>query len=205
MAADTPHTKANSGFFRDASLPLSVAILIQVGVLLTILGLLLFPVNRGIIPFSPDGQLGLLLVIMAIQMMALGETPIGQYKRSWLLVILGIVFAAMGIVSSIIPGILTGVIRILLGLLNVVGGAVLLTKRFFPVLHGAGDPPTESVVLLPIIKKMTATQTVLNVVAIVFGVTMLVPGLAPVPVIAGVLVINGLLIFVLACILLKIS
>jgi hypothetical protein len=80
-----PHSKDGLRFFRVASLPLSIAILILVGVLLTLLGLLLFPVNLGIILFSPDGQLGLLMVIVAIQMMAIGETPLGQYKRSLLL------------------------------------------------------------------------------------------------------------------------
>ena len=66
-----------TGLFGEASLPLSIALVIPVGVLLVLLGLLLFPVNQGLIPFSPDGQLGLLLVIMAIQMLALGETPVG--------------------------------------------------------------------------------------------------------------------------------
>ena len=98
MTSDDPHSRDGFRFFRDASLPLSIAIIILVGVLITLLGFLLFPVNLGILPFSPDGQLGLLLVIVSIQMLALGETPIGQYKRSWLLIIIGIVFAGMGIV-----------------------------------------------------------------------------------------------------------
>ena len=163
--------------------------------------MLLFPVNTGVIPFSPDGQLGLLLVIIAIQMMTLGETPIGQYNRSWFLIALGIVFAAMGIVSCIVPGILTGVIRVLIGLLNIIGGAVLLTKRVLLVLHTARYPGAEPVVFPPVIKHLLITQTVLNIVAIAFGITMLIPGLVPGIVIAGILVINGLLLFVLAYIL----
>jgi uncharacterized membrane protein HdeD (DUF308 family) len=94
-------------FLQDASLSLSQAILILLGILLTFLGMLLFPVNLGLLPFSPDGQFGLLLTIMAIQMMALGDTPLGQYRRSWWMVILGIGFAALGIVSCIVPGLLT--------------------------------------------------------------------------------------------------
>lgn len=204
MTSDDLHAKGGFGLFREASLPLSVALVIPVGVLLILLGLLLFPVNQGTLPFSPDGQLGLLLVIMAIQMLALGETPMGQYRRSWLLIVIGIVFAAMGIFSCIVPGILTGVIQILLGLLNIAGGAVLLTKRFLPVLHDLRKPRAESVALPPLLKQLLATQTVLNVVSITFGVTMLVPGLAPGTVIAGIVVLNGLLLFVLASILLKI-
>jgi uncharacterized membrane protein HdeD (DUF308 family) len=136
MTSDEPRSRYSLKLLRDASLPLSIAVLILVGVLLTLLGFLLFPVNLGVIPFSPDGQLGLLLVITAVQMMALGDTPIGQYRRSWLLIMIGIVFAAMGIISCIVPGILTGVIQMLVGLLNIIGGVVLLTKRFLPILHG---------------------------------------------------------------------
>lgn len=201
MTPDELHAKDGFRFFRDASLSLPVALLILVGVFLTLLGVLLFPVNIGVIPFSPDGQLGLLLVIIAIQMMALGETPIGQYNRSWFLIVLGIVFAAMGIVSCIVPGILTGVIRVLIGLLNIIGGAVLLTKRVLPVLHTARYPGAEPVVFPPVINHLLVTQTVLNIVAIAFGITMLIPGLVPGIVIAGILVINGLLLFVLAYIL----
>ncbi|HOT07930.1 MAG TPA: DUF308 domain-containing protein [Methanotrichaceae archaeon] len=185
------------GFFRDATLPLSHAITILVGVLLTLLGLLLVPVNLGLIPFSPDGQLGLLLVIIAVQMLAIGETPIGQYRRSLLLIIIGIVFAAAGIVSCIVPGILTGVIQIMVGLLNIIGGALLITKRFIPILHEMRNPPAEPVALDPIIKRLLITQTAINIVGICFGITMLVPSLVSGPVIAGVLVANGLLLFVL--------
>lgn len=196
-----PRTTGGTGLFGEASLPLSIALVIPVGVLLVLLGLLLIPVNLGTLPFSPDGQLGLLLVIMAVQMLALGETPMGQYKRSRLLIVIGIAFAAMGIFSCIVPGILTGVIRVLLAILNIAGGAILLTKRFLPMLHAAAEPAP----LPPILKRLLVTLTVLNVVAIAFGISMLLPGLVPGMVIAGIVVINGLLLFVLVSILLKIG
>ncbi|MCK9278290.1 MAG: hypothetical protein M0P22_09410 [Methanoculleus sp.] len=72
------------------------------------------------------------------------------------------------------------------------------------MLHDLRNPPAESVALPPLLKQLLATQTVLNVVSITFGVTMLVPGLAPGTVIAGIVVLNGLLLFALASILLKI-
>ena len=193
-----------TGLFGEASLPLSIALIIPVGVLLVLLGLLLFPVNQGLIPFSPDGQLGLLLVIMAIQMLALGETPVGQYRRSWLLIGIGIVFAALGIFSCIVPGILTDVIRVLLAFLNIAGGAILLGKRFLPMLQGTGSA-AELAHLPPIYKRLLGTLTVLNVVAIAFGISMLLPGLVPGMVIAGIVVINGLLLLSLASILVKIG
>jgi hypothetical protein len=135
---------------------------------------------------------------MALQMMALGDTPLGKYKRSLLMIIVGIVFAALGVVSCIVPGILTGMIQILLGLLNTIGGAALLMKRFLPILREIGTPPAAPVIVPAILKKLTVTQTVLNLVTIAFGISMLIPGLVSGLLIAGILVINGLLLFILA-------
>lgn len=202
VISNDPGRAAGTGLFQEASLPLSIALVIPVGALLILLGLLLFPVNLGLIPFSPDGQLGLLLVIMAVQMLALGETPVGQYRRSRLLIVIGIAFAAMGVFSCIVPGILTDVIRQLLAVLNIAGGVILLAKRFLPMLHGGAELAAP---LPPILKRLLVTLTVLNVVAIAFGISMLLPGLVPAMVIAGIVVVNGLLLFALASILLQIG
>jgi uncharacterized membrane protein HdeD (DUF308 family) len=192
-------------FFRDATLPHSQAILILLGILLTFLGLLLFPVNLGVLPFSPDGQFGLLLTIMAIQMMALGDTPLGQYKRSCLMIIIGIVFAALGVVSCIVPGMLTGIIQILLGLLNIMAGAALLIKQFLPTVHEIRTHPKTPAIVPPNLKKLTVTQTVIAIVSIAFGISMLVPGFVSGLLIAGILVINGLLLFILVSLLQKVT
>jgi uncharacterized membrane protein HdeD (DUF308 family) len=208
---DLKTSSKHFSFFQEASLPLSSAIIILVGILLILLGVLLFPVTFGLVPFSPDGQLGLLLVIVAIQMMALGETPMGQYKRSWLLIIIGIIFAALGIVSCIVPGILTGLIQILIGVLNIFGGTLLLIKRFFPIFDGIKnqdskkDQGPETIVIPPVVKKMIVTQTVLNIVSIIFGLSMILGGIIPGLIVAGVLVINGILLFVLVILLQKIG
>lgn len=192
------HSQGRFSLFREASLCLSPAILILLGILLTLLGLLLFPVNLGMLPFSPDGQLGLLLTIMAIQMMALGETPLGRYTRSWFMIIIGIVFAGLGVVSCIVPGILTGMIQILLGLLNIIGGTVFFLIRFVAEPHGIGTPSEAHIVVPPVVGRLAVTQTALNSVAIAFGISMLLPGLLPGLVVAGILVINGSLLFLLA-------
>ena len=197
--------KKRSGFFQESSLPLSILIIILLGILLTFLGLLLIPVNLGLLPFSPDGQFGILLTIMAIQMMSLGDTPLGQYQRSSLIMVMGLVCAALGIFSCISPGVLTGMIRVLLGFLNVIGGAALLIGRYFPLLRNMRNPSATPVVVAPIVRKLTVTQTTLNCVTMVFGVSMLVPGLVPGLFIAGILVVNGLLLFILALVLQKIT
>lgn len=207
---DLKTSSKHFSFFQEAKLPLSSAIIILVGILLILLGILLFPVTFGLVPFSPDGQLGLLLVIVSIQMMALGETPMGQYKRSWLLIIIGIIFAALGIVSCIVPGILTGLIQILIGVLNIFGGTLLLIKRFFPIdgiknQVSKKDQISETILVPPVVKKMIVTQTVLNIVSIIFGLSMILGGIISGLIVAGVLVINGILLFVLVILLHKIG
>jgi len=189
--------------FQEASLPLAPAILLLVGVFLVLLGLLLFPVSLGIIPFSPDGQLGLLLVITAIQMMALGQTPVGQYTSSWLMVIIGTGFAATGVVSCIVPGILTHLITIFLGVLNITGGVLLLGKLYNRKLHDCMNPPAEPVIDPPIVRRLKITGTTLNIVSIAFGASMLMPGLIPGVVVAMILIINGLLLFKMVSLLVK--
>ncbi len=201
-AADS---KVSCSILREVSLHLSPAILLLLGVLFAFLGLLLFPVGLGLIAFSPDGQFGLLLIIMAIQLMALGDTPMGRYRRSWLMVFIGCIFAALGVVSAIVPGLLTGIIRILLGVLNIVGGAVLLIRQFLPVLREIRTPPAVPAIVPPILKQLYATQTVLSIMTVGFGVSMLIPGLVSIFFVAGILVINGILLLILAFLLQRLA
>jgi len=106
--------------------------------------------------------------------------------------------AALGVVSCIVPSMLIGMIQVLLGLLNIIGGAVSLIKRFFPILHEIRTPSAAPATVTPIIlKRLMATQTMLNFVTIAFGISMLMPGLVSGLVVAGILVINGLLLFIL--------
>lgn len=198
-------SKGIFSLFNEASLNLAPAILLVLAILLTLLGIILFPVFMGIIPYSPDGEFGLLLFIYAIQIMALGETPIGQYKRSRLLIIIGLVFATLGIFSCIVPGILTGVIQILIGLLSIMGGVILLIKRFLIQPNKTESSPNEKVTVPPIVKKLIVTQTLMNIVAIVFGVSAIAGGLLPGRVVAGLLVIYGLILLLLVFILQKIN
>src|SRR5215468_1187495 len=157
------------GILSEAALPLSVAILLLLGVLLTLLGLLLFPVNLGLIAFSPDGQLGLLLTVMAIQMISLGDTPLGKFRRSPAITLVGFAFAALGVVSSIVPGLLTGAINVLLGVLNVAGAGVFFFKRYFRGLYGSDGGAH-----LAAPADIEMTQKMLNWVALAFGISTLV-------------------------------
>ncbi len=201
QSADRADLQRRFLLFQEASLPLSLAILILLGVLNTLLGLLLFPVGLGMLPFSPDGQLGLLLTIMAIQMMIMGDTPLGQYTRSQFMITIGIVFAGLGVVSCVVPGLLTGMIQILLGILSILGGAVFFIRRFLERKHEIRTSPETPIVDPPIIRKLARIQLAMNSLGIVFGVSMILPGIMPLPVVACILLIMGPLFFVLAALL----
>ncbi|AGB02841.1 hypothetical protein [Methanoregula formicica] len=201
-AAPLPQGSGDVPFFlRDAPLSFTIALLLFLGVLLSLLAVLLVPVNLGIIPFSPDGQLGLLIVIMAIQFLAMGETPVGQFRRTWLILLSGLLFVTLGAIASIVPGVLTPVLVVLLAVLNILGGIVPLMLRFLPMLQAMGKPPARPAVIPPQLKKLLITQTVLNIVGILFGLSMLLPGFIPGLVVAVILFVNGLLLFLLAGIL----
>ena len=189
----------------EAALSLAPAFLFLLAVLLSLLGILFFPVSLGLLPFSPDGQLGLLLVLMAIQMLAMGETPAGKFQRSGWLVAAGMGFAGLGIFACIIPGVLTSTLQTLLGLLNLGGSLVLLAGRLRVrgrqrLAADPGSPPFSAPLTAPL-GKLAVTQTLLNLVGIGFGLSTLLPGLVPLPVIAGILILNGVLLFQLALIL----
>jgi hypothetical protein len=200
-APGQPPAKSKSLLFRDAPLPLTIALLLFLGVLLALLAVLLVPVNLGLLPFSPDGQLGLLLVIMAIQILAMGETPLGQFRRSYLLVVFGLAFVAMGAYSCIVPGILTDLLRIMLGLLNLIGSLVLLAGRIVPMVLAMRTPSPGPAVLPAPVRNLLITQTALNIIGLLFGTSMLLPGFIPGLVVAAILFFNGLLLLLLAHIL----
>lgn len=193
------------GFFPEVSLALGPALILLMGVLQILLGLLLTPINQGSIPFSPDGQLGLLLVITALMMMAIGDTPVGIYKRSWILIFIGLVFIATGIFSCIVPGILTDKVRLFLGVLNIMSGVVLLARRFLPKLHEIRNPQIIPFFDPPIITRMKNIQTLINIVTIIFGITMIKQDLISGSLNADIIVIMGLLLFVLAYIFQKVD
>ena len=132
----------------DVELSIDQAMMLLMGVFMLLLGGLLIPVSLGLLSFSASAQLGLLMVIFAIQMMASGGTPIGPFPRSWLVVVFGFLFVALGIVSCIIPLILVAELTVLVGILNIGGGVIGLVKFGVQARERAGGaapfPPSLS-------------------------------------------------------------
>ncbi len=178
----------------EGALPIGKAMILLTGVFMVILGVLLVPVNLGLIPFSGSAQLGLLVVILAIQMLASGSTPIGPFRRTWLMIALGYPFAALGVISCIIPGVLVPLLTLLIAVLNVTGGVLGLKRTVSPLL-ARGEGPREPVPA--IVARLTAVQVAMNLVSILFGTSMLIANLIPGRIIGVILVANGALLLYL--------
>ena len=162
---------------------------------MVLLGLLLLPVNFGLLPFSGSAQLGLLVVILSIQMLSTGSTPIGPYPRSRFMILLGLFFASMGVVSCIIPGIMVKPLTLLIALLNIAGGVIALSRMGIFQRKKPGEP---GMPVLPILSRLNSVQLVMNLVSILFGFSMLFSGLLPGAVIGVMLAANGgLLLYML--------
>jgi len=172
----------------DVELSIDTAMLLLMGVFMLLLGVLLIPVSLGLLPFSGSAQLGLLMVIFAVQMLASGSTPLGPFPRSWLMVLFGLLFAALGSVSCLIPEVLVSPLTVLVGVLNILGGVITLGKICL-LRPGKTDEPRGPVP--PVLTKLFAVQLTMNLLTILFGASMLVSRLLPGPVIGVILAANG--------------
>ncbi len=164
------------------------ALLLLMGMFMLLLGVLLVPVSLGRLAFSGSAQLGLLLVLFAVQMLASGSTPIGAFRRSWPIIAAGLLCAAAGVVSCLIPNLLVPALTALVGVLNILGGSSTLVKTCLPLVRPSGAARGRAAGVLA---KLFAAQVLMSLLTIVFGVAMLVPGLIHGVVIGVVLAANG--------------
>lgn len=177
-------------------------VILITGIFMVVLGLLLIPVTFGLLPFSGSAQLGLLVVIMSIQMIAFGNTPLRSFTRSWPLVFLGLAFASMGIVSCIVPGIMLPVLTLIIALLNIGGGSVPLVQTLITLF---GSIKKKKMHVPSVITKLLITQAALSVLSVIFGTSMLIKNLIPGPVIGVVLAVNGMALLYLLSLLFKVD
>lgn len=172
----------------DFELSTDQAMLLLMGIFMLLLGVLLIPVNLGLLPFSASAQLGLLMVMFAVQMLASGSTPLGPFPRSGLLVLFGLLLAALGIISCIIPEILVAGLTVLVGVLNILGGILTLTRIGIPRLKKSAGPREP---VPPVLAKLFAAQLIMNLITVLFGLSMLVAHRIPGLVIGVILAANG--------------
>lgn len=185
----------------DFGLEADKATLLITGVFMLILGVLLIPVSFGKLPFSGSAQLGLLMVIFSIQMLAFGGTPVGPFRRTWLVILLGFVFAALGIVSCVVPNVLVSFLTLLVGLLNLAGGATGLVKTVLSAVKSMKELDVVPTVLV----HLSVTQFVMNLVSILFGTSMIVSNLLPGWIVGVILTVNGCVLLYLMSLLMRID
>lgn len=196
------YPKAQAPGEEEGKLSADKAMILLLCLFMVLLGLLLIPVSLGLLPFAPSAQLGLLLLLFALQIMALGNTPIGSFPRTRLLFILGLVFASLGTVSCIIPDFLLFELTLLVGVLNICGGAATIGKVCIP-LFKKSDKPRQPVP--PILLRLSGAQLTLGLLSILFGASMLISNMIPALIVGIVLASNGLVLLYLLRILVRID
>jgi hypothetical protein len=135
-------SKAGS-LLQEASLTVGNSFNTYQGFLMILLGFLILFSILGIFPsFNADGQIGLLLVLTSLELLALGQFVGSQVTRSWLVLAFGIFCAAAGIFSCIVPGILSGIIPPLLGLQNIITGILLIGTQIVAPTCGSAPRRT---------------------------------------------------------------
>ncbi|MDD2236335.1 MAG: hypothetical protein PHG65_03910 [Kiritimatiellae bacterium] len=164
------------------------AVLLITGVFMILLGALLVPVSLGLLPFSGSAQLGLLMVLFAVQMLAFGETPLGPFPRTGLTLSCGLLFGGLGIISCVVPNVLVPVLTVLIAALNIFGGGLMLGKTVWTLYASKKE---QGPALPGLLKKLYATQLFMSLLSVLFGVSMLISHLFPGYVIGVILGANG--------------
>jgi hypothetical protein len=78
---------------------IEIVILLVLAVFMLLFGFVLFLIQSGVLPYSPDSTYGLFLVIVSFQIITMGKTPFGDYRRSWLLVVIGMCTSTIGMAA----------------------------------------------------------------------------------------------------------
>lgn len=206
-AAESSDYQNNPGIgrfllYHEASLSIPVSFILLLGIIFIECAIILIPVDQGYYLFSRDSQFGLLMVIMAIQVLALGKTPFGVYKRSWFLIFIGILIAVLGMYSCIVPGLLAGWMLSILGFWNILTGSTGLGKMVIPVFHIIRSPDKVDS-LSSAKKRFFGAIIILHLLTMGFGMNLILPGLIPGIVVIANLFILGFLMILLASMLRK--
>jgi uncharacterized membrane protein HdeD (DUF308 family) len=156
----------------ESDLSIEVVILLILGIFMLIFGTLLFSIHTGDLPYSPDSMYGLFLVLVSFQIITMGKTPFGDLRRSWLVIIIGICTALLGMLACFIPGFVSDLVRILVGFILFAGGIALL----YQLLVSEGK--AKAWIRVPgILRKLIVACTLVYLISVILGLITLVPGI----------------------------
>jgi hypothetical protein len=114
----------------ETNLSLEVILLLAFGLIMFVIGAVLLTVAAGALPYYVEGVYGLLLVMFGLQLQTTGKIPIGFAKRSWSVLIPGIIITVIGFGTCFVPGILGTIPQLLVMVIFGAGGILLLVKLF---------------------------------------------------------------------------
>lgn len=156
----------------EADLSIEVVILLIFGIFMLIFGALLVGIQAGALPYSPDSTYGLFLVLISFQIITMGKTPFGDLKRSWLVVIIGMTAATLGMIACFVPGYITDIVRILVGFILCAGGITLLFQLY--LTEGKAKVWVQGSGLL---RRLLIVCTLVYLLSVMLGLITLAPGL----------------------------
>jgi hypothetical protein len=122
----------------ETNISLEVILLLVMGIVMLVLGCVLFLIAEGVLPYYEEGVVGLLLIIGSLQMQTTGKTQLGFLRRSWPVIITGFIIAMIGFVTCFVPGILGDFPKFLVVIFLGAGGILLLfqmvlSKDLYPL------------------------------------------------------------------------
>lgn len=113
-------------------------------------------------------------------MLALGSILGLHLKRTRILLIIGTVFATLGMVAVVSPGeVVAAVAILLLGLSNIITGTLGVAGTLAAVRQDASSPQPEVGPVRPLLTKITRVALIIAIASILFGLSMLAPTLLP--------------------------
>lgn len=178
----------------EVGLSIQVVLLLVVGLFFFLVGLLLIGVFAGALPYSEDSTIGLILVLIALYTLTTSETPFGEVRLSWFVVIISVVLGMLGTLSIFFPG---GALSPLVGILVfgalVIGGIVNLVRLFT-----SEERAKAWMKIGGILRHLTIAASVVYVLEIIVGVGSLFFVIKTNPLWILVIVIFGVSFFYLA-------
>lgn len=187
----------------EVDISLEVIYFLASGLILLVLGVVLFLVARETLPYYQDGVYGLLLIIFGLQLQIIGKKPIRSVERSWPVLIPGIIITAIGFITCFVPEILSDIPKILVIVIFGVGGILLFLQNFvakgrFPPGKTSGDGVLSALTL-----SCATVYIVMILVALLVAMQMYLPGVLPTELLAGISLLFGMVLIYIAIILRK--
>lgn len=181
-------------FSEEVNISLEVILLLASGLIMLVLSAVLFSVAGGALPYYKDGVYGLLLIIYGLQLQTVGKNPIRYVKRSWPVLIPGIIITAIGFITCFIPGIFGDIPKILVIVIFGVGGILLLLQRFVLKGKSPSDKTSDDGVLSALTLSCAAVYILMILVAVLVAMQMYLPGVLSTELLTGIALLFGMVL-----------